>query len=364
MTMEVDEELKKRLRKPRIIYTPSPTQSRKMKTTKSTITITSSPPSLTTQPKHLSFSTDSTESSTIPTVNSNLPGLIDGLGITNIESDKLQAFIKNILAQEFARITETLVKENTELKARITDLEIQLAAQNSNNKKRLDDQHAKIVEVATSENYSKEQKQTVVSLQKHVYRLEQYGRRNNVEFAGIPESFSDDELEDKLIAVLEEIDVPVAKEDIEACHRLGRKISANGSPRRVIIRFVNRKFCFNIHKNKHKFKDLTEAQRKKLRLGKNSIYANYSLCKAYGGLWFSCKKLHANGIIDGFWVSNGAIKIMKKGETVPTLIEHQSDLEAVAPDLDFDGLTFPQAGTPQAASNRSSNNKKKNKRRK
>ena len=358
--MEIDDNLKKRLRRPRIQYTPSPASSEPARM-KSSITITTSPPSLNPQ-KQLSFST--TDSSTIPEVNLDLSGLLDELCANESESGKLRSFVvvlQKIITQEIARFSETLIKENNELKARIAHLENELVIQSTHNKKRLDDQHEKILKVSTTDNSKDE---VIVNLQKHVYRLEQYGRRNNVEFAGIPESYSDDDLEDNLIAVLKEIDVPVDKMDIEACHRLGRKSRNDGAPRRVIIRFVNRKFCYLIHKNKSKFKDLTGEQRSKLNLGNNKIYANYSLCKAYGTLWFNAKKLYAAGKIDGFWVSNGAIKINRKGETLPTLIEHQSDLAAVAPEFDFDDFVIPPHvdETPVIhKSDRKNKNKRKNK---
>ena len=48
----------------------------------------------------------------------------------------------------------------------------------------------------------------------------QYVRRNNIEISGIPNSVVDDALEDKVISILEKIDVKVSKNDIEACHRL------------------------------------------------------------------------------------------------------------------------------------------------
>ena len=48
----------------------------------------------------------------------------------------------------------------------------------------------------------------------------QYGRRNSIEISGILNNVNNDDLEDKVIRILEKIDVKVTKNDIEACHRL------------------------------------------------------------------------------------------------------------------------------------------------
>ena len=62
----------------------------------------------------------------------------------------------------------------------------------------------------------------VISLEANTNSLEQYGRRNNLEISGIPDSISNNELEDKVIEILSTVDVNVSKSDIEACHRMGK----------------------------------------------------------------------------------------------------------------------------------------------
>ena len=52
--------------------------------------------------------------------------------------------------------------------------------------------------------------------------LEQYGRRNNLEITEIPDDVSDENLKEKVIQVLSEIQVNVSSSDIEACHRIGK----------------------------------------------------------------------------------------------------------------------------------------------
>ena len=70
--------------------------------------------------------------------------------------------------------------------------------------------------------------------------MEQYGRRNNLEITGIPDDVSDENLEEKVIQVLSEIQVNVSSSDIEACHRIGK--SKNSSKKKKkIVRLINRK---------------------------------------------------------------------------------------------------------------------------
>ena len=58
----------------------------------------------------------------------------------------------------------------------------------------------------------------VMSLEKNGNHLEQYGRKNNLQITGISEEVSEENLEEKGIHVLSEIQVNVSSSDIEACH--------------------------------------------------------------------------------------------------------------------------------------------------
>jgi len=76
----------------------------------------------------------------------------------------------------------------------------------------------------------------------------QYGRRNNVEIAGIPNEINDDDLEKKVCEIFESVDAEIESRDIEACHRLPPK--KNNPIKKTIVRFMNRKNVEKILKNK------------------------------------------------------------------------------------------------------------------
>ena len=62
----------------------------------------------------------------------------------------------------------------------------------------------------------------VTSLEIDQNKLEQYGRRNNIEVSGIPDSAKGNCLEEKNISVFTSVGVEVKSYDIEACHRIGK----------------------------------------------------------------------------------------------------------------------------------------------
>ena len=78
-----------------------------------------------------------------------------------------------------------------------------------------------------------------------INNADQYSRRNNIVTQGIPQSVKYKDLEDKVINVLDKVNVKVTKNDKETCHRLD-------DSRKTIVRFVNRKHPFRALKNKKK----------------------------------------------------------------------------------------------------------------
>ena len=132
---------------------------------------------------------------------------------------------------------------------------------------------------------------------------EQYSTRECLEISGIPESVSDNSLEETIQGVLRGIVAEVDTENIESSHRLKEK----GSKRRVILKLSRRKDAEKIKLNKKKLKNIDH---RKIELSSGTkVFINESLCGYYKLLWSKCKKLFLEKKIASFWVINGTVKI-------------------------------------------------------
>ena len=80
----------------------------------------------------------------------------------------------------------------------------------------------------------------------------QYSRRECQEISSISASVADNDLEPKVLEILEEIDVSIDLNLVEDCHRLPSK----GPQKKVIIKLNRRKYIRRILLNKSKLKNL------------------------------------------------------------------------------------------------------------
>ena len=74
-------------------------------------------------------------------------------------------------------------------------------------------------------------------LERQCWANKQYSRRECLEISGVPESVTDNDLEGKVLKLLEKIDVEVHPDHIEACHW----IKPNAGPKKVITKMPRRK---------------------------------------------------------------------------------------------------------------------------
>ena len=107
-------------------------------------------------------------------------------------------------------------------------------------------------DLAISRNINVKLVERLVVTGRKCWASEQYSRRECLKISGIPESVSDNALEDKIQGVLRGIDVEVDIENIESCHRLKGK----GSKGKVILKLSKRKDAQKIKLNKKKLKNI------------------------------------------------------------------------------------------------------------
>ena len=88
----------------------------------------------------------------------------------------------------------------------------------------------------------------LVELERQHHKLEQYLRRECLDFSGIPSSVAPKDLENFVLCLLQEIGVDLDKSHIAACHSLGKTD-------RTIVKFLNTKDAENVVLNKTKLKD-------------------------------------------------------------------------------------------------------------
>ena len=172
----------------------------------------------------------------------------------------------------------------------------------------------------------------VISLEVGGNLLEQYGRRNNLEMTGIPDDVEDEDLEEKVIKILDKIEVNVTSRDIEACHRVGK--SRNNS-KKTIIRFVNRKFAKKALVNRKSLKNIDKSS---IGLSNSSdIFINENLTPTNSKLAFHCRKLKREGFVDRNFSRDGVVCITSKnvqnGKTIKVL--HFNTLVDLFPNFDF-----------------------------
>lgn len=155
-------------------------------------------------------------------------------------------------------------------------------------------------------------KARVTELERSQYLYEQYARRESVEISGIPTSVAINDLEDAVIDVYNRAKVQVfgrelQKEDISACHRVGKKKEV------TIVRFTNRKWAWQ-----------------GLYCGKNlkgtsriPVYINNSFCPEFAKYGYYIRRLKPQ--LAGYRVRHGVYQVQLQRDGDFMEISHSSD---------------------------------------
>ena len=144
--------------------------------------------------------------------------------------------------------------------------------------------------------------------------LDQYGRRENVEFVNIPESVSQDQLQKHVMEVMKTIKINVTDKDIHAIHRIGK---ASSRPRNVIVRFVNRKTAFKLLKNKKKLKNTSH----------KNYYITENLCPYNKQIFNKLYKHKKNKAIHSLWSFNGNVFCKVREEDERVQVQHLDEID-------------------------------------
>ena len=261
----------------------------------------------------------------------------DEMSVTSDESERSVASIANMSLPSNASWHETMENrlrtsenrlrtssqssmDNMEPQSTNTNINERLSKLECNELKfysLLDSLKSELDETRTSNDILKQQ---VVDLEKDLARLDQYGRRQNIELAGVPNSVSDKALEKEVIKILHKIGMHwIESYSIVGCHRIGGK-DRHGA-RNVIVRFLHRKDSEAALKRK---RDLVKCN----DIGYSNIYMSENLCPAFRSVLKDLNNLKRAGHIGAVWVTNGTIKykIEDKESVKPEKIFHKSDV--------------------------------------
>ena len=159
----------------------------------------------------------------------------------------------------------------------------------------------------------------IYHMDKDLSQFQQYGRRENIEISGIPESVHANFLEDTVINILRRIGVHNLKPDeIIGCHRL-KKINKD-KPANVIVRFLNRKRAHQCLRNRPNLRWNSEFP---------NLFIVENLCPKYRSIFDACNELKKKGKISHVWSYNGTVHFKTSNNLKDRGIKifHISDLD-------------------------------------
>ena len=220
------------------------------------------------------------------------------------------------LSEEMSKLKAELVGEFRTVKDEIIDLKEVIIQNLRNECKRLN-------------NVVSEMSLKIVDLESKCKLLEQYGRHNNLEISGIPDSFDQTDLEDKVVEIFDKIGVDLSNDEIEACHRIGK---SKDNSKTTIIRLVNRKKCKSALFNRKKLRIIDTSS---INLPNAQIYINENLSPANQALAFYGRKLKRVGLIFNCYTFDGVVQIKRTQHEKPKKILHFSILKEMFPEFKF-----------------------------
>ena len=192
--------------------------------------------------------------------------------------------------------------------------------------KRLQDKNATLRE------WCSKLEQRLVAFESSTNDLEQYCRRNNV-ISSIPDSADINHLEESVTEILSDIDVKVTSNDIEACHRIGKKNNRINSTK-TIIQFVNRKHAKKALFNKKKLSQ--NHKNYSFNTNNNPLFISENLTRMNESLVYQRRKLKCNNLVNACYTRDGIVTIKISDRFKAIKVYHMNDLLDLFPDFNFD----------------------------
>ena len=159
--------------------------------------------------------------------------------------------------------------------------------------------------------------------------LEQYTRKNSLEFHGISEN-SYQSTEEPVLKLAAALDVQVAPSDIEISHKLKRKSGANS----IIAKFCSHKIKTKLYKERTKLKyikdlDLFPGYAAAAARFSDRLFINENLTSYRRGLVDAANRKRRDGRIHSIWTMDGKLFVKTSPEGNPVRIFTENDLECL-----------------------------------
>ena len=146
----------------------------------------------------------------------------------------------------------------------------------------------------------------VETLENELDSMQQYSRRPNLR-----EYMRGENLEEKLIDIVKKMHVtlPIARNDLERCHRLGRPVEGQTKPRNTIVCFRSERCRDSVYRASGGLKDFN-----KTNPTENSIFVDEDPRRSKRG--FETRKLEKANRINDCWTARAKIIIKDNPNTI------------------------------------------------
>ena len=164
-------------------------------------------------------------------------------------------------------------------------------------------------------------KKDVTNLRKRLNADSQYHRQDNIELVGKPDNVNDSDLEATVVKILKKTGVNVQQNEIVDCHRLRNR-------KKVIMRFVNRKYANQALLNAKKLKGNT----RDILNDDTQIYINRNLIPEYANLRWKAQKLRTANYLHAVGVNKRGVYVKASEHSAKQQIEVEEDLICFLPE--------------------------------
>ena len=224
----------------------------------------------------------------------------------------------SVFAEELTKLRSDLLDSFSNLKDEVINLKDVIIKNLQNENKKL---HNKVDIL----------QKKIIDLEIKSNSVEQYGRRNNLEITGIPDTITDDNLETTVVDIFNSVNTDkISEKDIEACHRIGKTKS---NSKKTIVRLVNRKHCKNALYNRKKLKGFNSST---IGMPNAKIFINENLTSYNNKLAYHCRQLKRARLVHNTYTADGIVHLVRTRTERAFKIHHKCKLMELYPDFDFE----------------------------